>query len=120
MSKPNNILTKFKNMPVDGMTKTLFVAITLCLVCSMVVSFAAVNLKEVQEANKAIDKQINLKVVLNEWRIEAVTEGIDAIGDAIVKLEHEGNLVIGRGSDTDILVASAKAYIDGLNKLTNK
>ena len=69
---------------------------------------------------KAIDKQINLKVVLNEWRIEAVTEGIDAIGDAIVKLEHEGNLVIGRGSDTDILVASAKAYIDGLNKLTNK
>jgi Na+-transporting NADH:ubiquinone oxidoreductase subunit NqrC len=57
MSKPNNILAKFKNMPVDGMTKTLFVAITLCFVCSMVVSFAAVNLKEVQEVNKAIDKQ---------------------------------------------------------------
>tara|TARA_B100000959_G_C14997409_1_gene630947 strand:+ start:1924 stop:3447 length:1524 start_codon:yes stop_codon:yes gene_type:complete len=69
---------------------------------------------------KAINKQIDLKVVLNEWRIEAVTEGIDAIGDAIVKLEHEGSLVIGRGSDTDILVASAKAYIDGLNKLSNK
>ena len=57
MSKHNNILTKFKNMPVDGMTKTLIVAITLCLVCSMVVSFAAVNLKEVQEANKSVDKQ---------------------------------------------------------------
>ena len=69
---------------------------------------------------KAIDKQVDLKVVLNEWRIEAVTEGIDAIGDAIVKLEYEGSLVIGRGSDTDILVASAKAYIDGLNKLSNK
>ena len=59
-------------------------------------------------------------MILNEWRIEAVTEGIDAIGDAIVKLEHEGSLVVGRGSDTDILVASAKAYIDGLNKLSNK
>ena len=69
---------------------------------------------------KAINKQIDLKVILNEWRIEAVTEGIDAIGDAIVKLEHEGSLVVGRGSDTDILVASAKAYIDGLNKLSNK
>ena len=37
-----------------------------------------------------------------------------------MKLEHEGSLVVGRGSDTDILVASAKAYIDGLNKLSNK
>ena len=60
MSKPSNIFTKFKDLPVDGMTKTLIVAITLCLVCSMVVSFAAVNLKEVQEVNKAIDKQKNI------------------------------------------------------------
>ena len=60
MSNSNNIFTKFKELPVDGMTKTLFVAITLCLVCSMVVSFAAVNLKEVQEVNKAVDKQKNI------------------------------------------------------------
>ena len=72
MSKLNNILTKFKNMPVDGMTKTLFVAITLCLVCSMVVSFAAVNLKEVQEVNKAIDKQKNILQVAGLYY-----EGID-------------------------------------------
>jgi len=66
---------------------------------------------------KAIDKLIDIKVTLNEWRIEAVTEGIDAIGDAIVRLESDDSSVIGRGSDTDILVSSAKAYIDGLNKL---
>ena len=66
---------------------------------------------------KAIDKLIDIKVTLNEWRIEAVTEGIDAIGDAIVRLESDDSNVIGRGSDTDILVSSAKAYIDGLNKL---
>tara|TARA_A100001015_G_scaffold73872_2_gene81965 strand:- start:2259 stop:3086 length:828 start_codon:yes stop_codon:yes gene_type:complete len=72
MSKLNNILTKFKNMPVDGMTKTLFVAITLCFVCSMVVSFAAVNLKEVQEVNKAIDKQKNILQVAGLYY-----EGID-------------------------------------------
>ena len=72
MSKLNNILTKFKNMPVDGMTKTLFIAITLCLVCSMVVSFAAVNLKEVQEVNKAIDKQKNILQVAGLYY-----EGID-------------------------------------------
>ena len=72
MSKHNNILTKFKNMPVDGMTKTIIVAITLCLVCSMVVSFAAVNLKEVQEANKSIDKQKNILQVAGLYY-----EGID-------------------------------------------
>ena len=68
---------------------------------------------------KAIDKLIDIKVNLNEWRIEAVTEGIDAIGDAIVRLEKNDSIVIGRGSDTDVLVSSAKAYIDGLNKLAN-
>ena len=72
MSNSNNILTKFKNMPVDGMTKTLFVAITLCLACSMVVSFAAVNLKEVQEVNKAVDKQKNILQVAGLYY-----EGID-------------------------------------------
>ena len=72
MSKLNNILTKFKKMPVDGMTKTLFVAITLCLVCSMVVSFAAVNLKSIQEVNKAIDKQKNILQVAGVYH-----EGID-------------------------------------------
>jgi len=72
MSKPNNIFTKFKDLPVDGMTKTLFVAITLCLVCSMVVSFAAVNLKDVQEVNKAVDKQKNILQVAGLYY-----EGID-------------------------------------------
>jgi Na+-transporting NADH:ubiquinone oxidoreductase subunit C len=44
-------------MPVDGIVKTVIVATALCFVCSMVVSFAAVNLKSIQEVNKAIDKQ---------------------------------------------------------------
>ena len=55
MFNSNNIFTKFKEMPVDGMTKTIVVAVSLCLVCSMVVSFAAVNLKNIQEINKAVD-----------------------------------------------------------------
>ena len=47
-------------MPVDGIVKTVIVATALCFVCSMVVSFAAVNLKSIQEVNKAIDKQKNI------------------------------------------------------------
>jgi hypothetical protein len=43
MSNSNNILVKFKNMPVDGMVKTIIVATTMWFIGSMVVSFAAVN-----------------------------------------------------------------------------
>ena len=72
MSDSNNIFTKFKNMPVDGIVKTVIVATALCFVCSMVVSFAAVNLKSIQEANKAIDKQKNILQVAGVYH-----EGID-------------------------------------------
>ncbi len=72
MSDSNNIFTKFKNMPVDGIIKTVIVATALCFVCSMVVSFAAVNLKSIQEANKAIDKQKNILQVAGVYH-----EGVD-------------------------------------------
>jgi len=57
MSNSNNLFVKFKNMPVDSIIKTVIVATILCFVCSMVVSFAAVNLKEIQDVNKTLDKQ---------------------------------------------------------------
>lgn len=60
MSNSNNLFVKFKNMSVDSITKTVIVATILCFVCSMVVSFAAVNLKEIQDVNKALDKQKNI------------------------------------------------------------
>jgi Na+-transporting NADH:ubiquinone oxidoreductase subunit C len=72
VSNSNNIFTKFKNMPVDGIVKTVIVATALCFVCSMVVSFAAVNLKSIQEVNKAIDKQKNILQVAGVYH-----EGID-------------------------------------------
>ena len=72
MSESNNLFTKFKNMPVDGIVKTVIVATALCFVCSMVVSFAAVNLKSIQEVNKAIDKQKNILQVAGVYH-----EGID-------------------------------------------
>ena len=72
MSESNNMFTKFKNMPVDGIVKTVIVATALCFVCSMVVSFAAVNLKSIQEVNKAIDKQKNILQVAGVYH-----EGID-------------------------------------------
>ena len=50
----------FKDLPNDSMAKTIIVAVALCLVCSIFVSVAAVQLKPLQEKNKLIDKQRNI------------------------------------------------------------
>mgnify|MGYP006307322557 CR=1 FL=1 len=66
---------------------------------------------------KAIDKIIKLKVKLTDYKIEAVTIGKDAQGLVRVGLESKSKRIQGRGSSTDILEASAKAYLDALNRL---
>ena len=58
--KKEGIFKSFKNLPIDSIPKTVLVAVVLCLFCSMVVSFAAVNLKSFQLANKVRDKQKNI------------------------------------------------------------
>jgi len=46
-----------------------------------------------------------------------VTSGTEAIGEVTVQLEMAGKRIVGRGASTDVIEASAKAYVDGLNKL---
>ena len=66
---------------------------------------------------RAINRVVQVPNVLTEFRVDAVTEGIDAIGDVTVRIERDGKTYVGRGSDTDIIVASAKAYMNALNRL---
>lgn len=49
--------------------------------------------------------------------VNALSDGLDAQGEAIVRLKEAGQIVLGRGIDQDIIVACAKAYINGLNRL---
>ena len=51
------------------------------------------------------------------YSVNAITGGTDAQGEVTVRLERDGRIVNGPGADTDIVVASAKAYINALNKL---
>ncbi len=78
---------------------------------------AATGTGPVDAVYKAINRIIHVENRLTEFRVDAVTEGIDAIGDVTIRIEAEGNTYIGRGSDTDIIVASAKAYMNALNRL---
>ena len=71
-------------------------------------------------ALKAIDSIVNAPNTLLEFSVHAVTEGIDALGEVTVRLqshEAEPRTLGGHGADTDIIVASAKAYLAALNKL---
>ncbi len=56
--------------------------------------------------------------VLELYSVNNVTSGTDSQGEVNVRLEKEGRLVYGTGADTDIVIASAKAYLDALNKLS--
>ena len=69
---------------------------------------------------KAITELTGSKAELNKFEIKAITGGTDALGEVTVILEEAGHTVRGHGSDTDIIIASAKAYINALNKLALK
>ena len=49
--------------------------------------------------------------------VDTVTEGIDALGEVTIRIEKDGSVYSGRGSDNDIVVASAKAYVNAINRL---
>jgi 2-isopropylmalate synthase len=71
----------------------------------------------VDAAYKAISGIIGFFPKLQRYEIQAVTEGTDALGKVLVHVEHKETKVIGKGASTDIIEASIKAYIDGINKL---
>src|SRR6516164_2580400 len=68
----------------------------------------------------AINKIVGLAPSLADYAIKAVTGGTDAIGDATVKVRDGDGLFIGRGTSTDILEASAKAYLAAVNKIIHE
>lgn len=66
---------------------------------------------------KVIDKITGVKICLKNYAINAVTGGKDALGEVSVKVEYEGTGYIGRGHSTDVIEASARAYINAINKI---
>lgn len=92
---------------------------------------AAMGSGPVDAAYKAIDHIVKTPSTLLEFNVHAITEGIDALGEVTVRIQgHDGlhtmdaqsevpypRVFGGHGADTDIIVASAKAYLNALNKL---
>ena len=69
---------------------------------------------------KAIENIVNSGAELLLYSVNNITSGTDAQGEVTVRLSKGGRIVNGQGADTDIVIASAKAYLNGLNKLHSK
>ena len=71
----------------------------------------------IDAACKAIKEATGVDTRLTDFNVSSVTGGVDALGDVIIQLEAEGVKVSGRGVSTDVVEASARAYLNAVNKL---
>ncbi len=78
---------------------------------------ASVGTGPVDAIYKAINRVVNVPNELIEFSVKSVTGGIDAIGEVTIRLRHEGKIYSGHAANTDIIVASARAYVSALNRL---
>ncbi len=78
---------------------------------------AAVGTGPVDAIYRAINRIVNIPNQLIEFSVQSVTAGIDAIGEVTIHLKHEERVFSGHAANTDVIVASAQAYMNALNKL---
>jgi 2-isopropylmalate synthase len=81
---------------------------------------AACGLGPVDATFKAIDKITKMKVKLTSFSLKAVSYGVDALGEVMLKMEYKGLVFSGKGTSTDIVEASVKAYMQAINKACNR
>jgi len=82
-----------------------------------VLADAALGAGPVDAVYKAINRIVGIPNKLTEFTVKSITEGIDAIGEVLIRIESDGVTYTGRGAATDIIVSSAKAYMNALNRL---
>jgi 2-isopropylmalate synthase len=78
---------------------------------------AAIGTGPVDAVYKAINRVVNVPNELIEFSVQSVTAGIDAIGEVTIRLRHDSRVFSGHAANTDIIVASAQAYVNALNRL---
>lgn len=83
----------------------------------VVVEEAACGAGPIDAVYRAIDRASGIMVQLQSYALRAVTGGKDALGEVTVRITSKGSDYVGRGMSTDVIEASAKAYVHALNKL---
>ncbi|MDH5409180.1 MAG: 2-isopropylmalate synthase, partial [Gammaproteobacteria bacterium] len=78
---------------------------------------SAIGSGPVDAAFRAIESEIKSQCELQLYSVNNITSGTDSQGEVTVRLEKGGRIANGQGADTDIVIASAKAYVNALNKM---
>jgi 2-isopropylmalate synthase len=78
---------------------------------------AAIGTGPVDAVYKAINRVVNIPNQLIEFSVQSVTAGIDALGEVTIRIRHDNRVFSGHAANTDIVVASAHAYLHALNRL---
>ena len=81
------------------------------------VADAATGNGPVDAVCKAINRVTGSPCEVVDFSVQSVTEGIDSIGRVTIRVENDGQVYTGRGASTDIIVASAKAYLSAVNRM---
>lgn len=84
---------------------------------SKIIEESATGDGPIDAAFKAIEKIVAIKLALESYSLNSITEGKDAQGEVIVKIIYNSNVYTGRGLSTDVIEASVKAYISAVNKM---
>jgi 2-isopropylmalate synthase len=80
---------------------------------------SAIGHGSVDALYKAIDQIVSEPIELIDYKIAAITQGTDALGEVFVRVKSGDSIMQGRGISLDILEASARAYIDAINRMKN-
>ncbi|MEW6497472.1 MAG: alpha-isopropylmalate synthase regulatory domain-containing protein, partial [Cyanobacteriota bacterium] len=91
--------------------------VTLVTPDGTILTDAAVGTGPVDAVYQAMNRLVKISNQLIEFSVQSVTEGIDALGTVTIRLRHQERIFSGQASDTDIVVASAYAYVNALNRL---
>ena len=81
---------------------------------------SALGVGPIDATFRAIANLTGTRSTLLYFAVSSITGGTDAQGEVTVRLAKDGRVVNGQGADTDIVVASVKAYINAINKLVSK
>ncbi len=103
----------------SGSTTIPTATVTLRDTAGQSVTDASIGDGPVDAIYSAIQRLTGINVQLRDYRIRAITKGKEAMGEVQIEMDHSGRKIRGRGVSTDILEASALAYLGAINRLRN-
>jgi len=108
---------QIKSITIKSGTKTKPEALVILKHNGKKIKKVAKGAGPVDAVYKAIEQLTKVKASLVDYTIQAITGGTDALGEVIVRIKENEKIYVGHGADTDIIIASAKAYLAAINRL---